>query len=84
LAHISAHQPLSKEVHRNLIRLHMESGDHAAAYAAARLLLALDTRDPWANAALAHHLEQIGQSKAAGDARKIALQAEPDLQEFFE
>ena len=84
LEYLAVRQPLNKDVHRNLIRLHLEDENHAVAYAAARPLLALDTRDPWANAALALHLEQAGDSKAAASARAIALAGDAGMSRFLE
>lgn len=84
LAFLAGRQPLNQDVHRSLVRLHLEDGNHAAAYTAARALIALDTRDPWANAALALHLEEAGDSEAAGTARAIALAADAGISRFLE
>lgn len=83
LTHLTSIQPLNTEAHRTLIRLHLEQDDRPAAYAAARPLLALDARDPWANTALALHLAQTNQPDAATAAQTIALTAAPTLQRFF-
>ncbi|HMO03654.1 MAG TPA: hypothetical protein PKE33_03470, partial [Kiritimatiellia bacterium] len=83
LTYLASIQPLNTDVHRALIRLHLEQNNHPAAYAAARPLLALDPRDPWANTALALHLAQTNQPDAATAAQTIALTAAPSLQRFF-
>lgn len=83
LGYLAARQPLNKEAHRNLVRHYLENSEHPSAYAAALPLLTLDTRDPWANAALAVHLENAGDFDAAAQARAIALAAEPGLSRLF-
>lgn len=83
LAYLTSIQPFNTEAHRTLIRLHLEESDTPAAYAAARPLLALDPRDPWANTALALHLAQTDRPDAADAAQSIALTTRPDLQKFF-
>jgi len=83
LSQLTAIQPLNQDALRSLIRIQLERGDLMEAINPSRQLLAINTRDPWANAALALYLASVDRQAEADEAKTVALAEIPGLEKYF-